>query len=225
MSLQLENVSVAVPDGAAQRVLLDGVSLEVGAGEVVAMTGASGSGKSTLVAVAGLLRRPDSGRVLVAGVDATAARDRRRARLRGQSVGIVYQSANLLPALTAREQVEIVAHVAGRLDPAARRRAAELLERVGLDARMGARPAELSGGERQRVAIARALMNEPAVVLADEPTASLDPERADDVIALLVEECRRLGAATLLVTHDPEHASRANRRLDLRRGEVHLRPD
>lgn len=225
MSLQLESVSVSVPDGTARRVLLDEVSLEITSGEVVAMTGASGSGKSTLVAVAGLLREPDGGRVLVDGVDATAASERRRARLRGQSVGIVYQSSNLLPALTAREQVEMVAHVAGRLDAGARRRAVDLLERVGLEAHLEARPAELSGGERQRVAIARALMNEPDVVLADEPTASLDPDRADGVIDLLFAECRRIGAATLVVTHDPDHAARADRRLDLRRGEVTARPD
>ena len=225
MSFQLDSVTVAVPDGTSRRVLLDDVSLDIAPGEVVAMTGSSGSGKSTLVAVAGLLREPDSGRVLISGVDATAASGRRRARLRGQQIGIVYQSSNLLPALTAREQVEVVAHVSGRLDAAARRRAAELLERVGLEQRLHARPAELSGGERQRVAIARALMNEPEVVLADEPTASLDPERADDVIGLLVEECRRVGAATLVVTHDLEHATRADRRLYLERGKVLPRPD
>ncbi|GAA3659791.1 ABC transporter ATP-binding protein [Nocardioides ginsengisoli] len=221
MSIRLENVTVAVPDGADRRVLLDGIDLEVAPGETVAVTGASGSGKSTLVAVAGLLRAPDAGRVVIGGVDASALKDRGRVRLRRDRVGIVYQSPNLLPALTAREQVEIVAHIRGDLGRAARERAVELLTRVGLEDRLDARPAELSGGERQRVGIARALMNEPSVVLADEPTASLDPERGQAIIDLLVGEARRAGAATVVVTHDPEQAARADRRLHLRGGVFH----
>jgi putative ABC transport system ATP-binding protein len=220
MSLVLENVTVTVPDGTDRRVLLDRLDLSVGAGETVALGGASGSGKSTLVAVAGLLTSPDSGRVLVAGHDTATLPARRRARLRGEAIGIVFQSPNLLPALTAQEQVEVVAHVAGRLDRAARRRATDLLRRVGLADRLDARPAELSGGERQRVGIARALMNEPAVVLADEPTASLDPERGHAVMDLLIAESRRAGAATLVVTHDPGQAERADRRLHLQRGRI-----
>ncbi|XBB66607.1 ABC transporter ATP-binding protein [Nocardioides sp. WV_118_6] len=222
MSIRLENITVAVPDGTTRRVLLDRLDLEVGAGETVAVTGASGSGKSTLVAVAGLLRTPDEGRVVVAGTDATALRDRDRVRLRRDEIGIVYQSPNLLPALTAREQVEVVAHIAGNLDRVARARAVELLTRVGLGDRLDARPAELSGGERQRVGIARALMNEPSVVLADEPTASLDPERGHAVLDLLVAEARRVGAATVVVTHDPEQAARADRHLHLQRGVVQV---
>ena len=220
MSITLENVTVAVPDGTTQRVLLDRIDLCVAPGETVALTGASGSGKSTLVAVAGLLRTPDTGRVVVAGTDATALSDRGRTLLRGHRIGIVYQSANLLPALTAREQVEVVAHIAGRLDTAARERAVELLTRVGLADRLDARPAELSGGERQRVGIARALMNEPVVVLADEPTASLDPDRGDAVLELLLSEASRVGAATLVVTHDPAQAGRADRHLHLERGRI-----
>ena len=221
MSLHLEHVTVAVPDGTGQRVLLAGIDLAVAPGETVAVTGASGSGKSTLVAVAGLLRTPDAGRVVIGGTDAGALGDRGRVRLRRDEIGIVYQSPNLLPALTAREQVEIVAHIRGGLDRPARARAAELLARVGLEDRLDARPAELSGGERQRVGIARALMNEPSVVLADEPTASLDPERGQAIIDLLVGEARRAGAATVVVTHDPEQAARADRRLHLRGGAFH----
>ena len=224
MTIHLDALRVAVPDGAEERVLLDDVHLDVAAGETVALTGASGSGKSTLVAVAGLLRRPDHGQVLLGGVDAGRLSDRRRVRLRGRTVGIVYQAPNLLPALTAREQVEVVAHIAGGLDAAARRRATELLERVGLGDRGDARPAELSGGERQRVGIARALMNEPAVVLADEPTASLDPARGEEVMDLLLAEARRVGAATLVVTHDPGQAARADRRLHLSRGRIEAAP-
>ena len=224
MSLQLDGVTVSVPDGANRRVLLDDVSVTITPGEIVAMTGASGSGKSTLIAVGGLLRAPEGGTVRVAGEDVSTLSERKRARVRGDRIGIVYQAANLLPALTALEQVEIAAHVVGRLDAAARKRAVELLERVGLQDRFDSRPAELSGGERQRVAIARALMNEPKLVLADEPTASLDPERAADVIEVLFQECRRIGAATLVVTHDDEQASRADRRLYLARGQVGSEP-
>lgn len=220
MSLVLSGVSVTVPDGEKPRVLLDGVHLEVAAGETVALTGPSGSGKSSLLAVAGLLRRADSGSVQVSGTEASGLSDRARTRLRGDRIGLVYQSSNLLPSLTAREQVEVVAHIAGRLDAAARRRARELLLRVGLEDRLDARPAQLSGGERQRVGIARALMNEPTVLLADEPTASLDPERGAEVMALLLEEAHRLGAATLVVTHDEEQAAGADRRVHLVRGAV-----
>jgi len=220
MSLELENITVAVPDGRSVLTILDTVDLHVGQGETVALTGPSGSGKSTLLAVAGLLLRPDQGTVRVAGVDASALGDRARTRLRGRSIGIVYQSANLLPSLTAREQVEVVAHVNGRLDSTTGARARELLVRVGLEDRLGARPGALSGGERQRVALARALMMEPDVLLADEPTASLDPVRGAEVMALLLEEARRLGAATLLVTHDGEQAAGADREVRLRLGHV-----
>lgn len=220
MSFQLREVTVTVPDGTRQRDLLDRVDFRVDAGELVALTGPSGSGKSTLLAVAGLLRRIDNGSVVLGGVEVDSLSDRARTRLRGERVGIVYQAPNLLPSLTAREQVEVVAHIAGNLDAAARRRVDELLDRVGLADRADARPAELSGGERQRVGIARALMNEPAVLLADEPTASLDAERGAAVMALLVEEARRVGAATLVVTHDVDQAAGADRRVHLDRGRV-----
>ena len=220
MSFQLRDVTVTVPDGKTPRTVLDQVDFDVDASEVVALTGPSGSGKSTLLAVAGLLRRIDSGAVVVAGTDAGALGDRARTRLRGDRIGIIYQAPNLLPSLTAREQVEVVAHIAGRLDAAARRRVDELLEHVGLADRRDARPAELSGGERQRVGIARALMNEPVVLLADEPTASLDPERGSAVMDLLVAEARRVGAATLVVTHDVDQAAGADRQVHLEHGRI-----
>lgn len=220
MTLELENVTMIVRDGRSDRTLLDGIDLAVGAGETVALTGASGSGKSSLLAIAGLLRPADSGRVVIAGADASALGDRERTRLRRDRIGIVFQSPNLLPALTAREQVEVVAHVAGQHRGPARERAVELLARVGLEDRLDARPAELSGGERQRVGIARALMNQPSVVLADEPTASLDPARGEVVMRLLIEEAARIGAATLVVTHDAEQAAGAHHWFHLEQGRL-----
>lgn len=220
MSLELHDLTLSVPDGRTRRVLLDQADLSVQPGETVALTGASGSGKSTLLAVAGLLRRAESGQVLIAGEEASALNDRRRTRLRGRRIGIVYQSSNLLPALTAREQVEVVAHIGGGLDGQARARARDLLDRVGLADRLDARPAELSGGERQRVGIARALMREPVVLLADEPTASLDDASGAAVLELLISEAHRVGAATLMVTHDPDEAARADRWVHLENGKV-----
>lgn len=204
MSLRLDSVSVTVPDGPDTRTICDRVSLSVEPGEVVAITGASGSGKSTLLAVAALLLRPDDGRVTVAGVDATELPDSERTRLRRDHIGIVYQSASLFPSLTAREQVRLVAHIAGNLDDTTRDRADELLDLVGLTDRADARPAELSGGERQRVGIARALMGSPSVLLADEPTAALDAERGVAIMDLLTKNATSMGIATVVVTHAPD---------------------
>ena len=204
MSLHLDSVTVTVPDGRDTRTICDRISLSVEPGEVVALTGASGSGKSTLLAVAALLLRPDSGTVTVAGEDATGLSDAQRTRLRRDHIGIVYQAASLFPSLTAREQVRLVAHIAGSLDAAAKERADELLDLVGLTDRADARPAELSGGERQRVGIARALMGSPSVLLADEPTAALDAERGVAIMDLLTRNATALGIATVVVTHAPD---------------------
>ena len=204
MSLHLDSVTVTVPDGRDTRTICDQVSLSVEPGEVVAITGASGSGKSTLLAVAALLLRPDSGRVTVAGVDATELADSERTRLRRDHIGIVYQAASLFPSLTAREQVRLVAHIAGNLGDDTRDRADELLDLVGLTDRADARPAELSGGERQRVGIARALMGSPSVLLADEPTAALDAERGIAIMDILAKNATSMGIATVVVTHAPD---------------------
>lgn len=214
-ALVLRDVAVAVPDGPETRSILHGVALDLAPGEVVGLTGASGSGKSTLLAVSGLLRGPDRGTVVVAGTDTHDLSGRVLARLRREQIGFVFQSASLFPSLTAIEQLELVAHLGGRLDRGARQRASALIEAVGLRHRGDARPAELSGGERQRVGIARALMGEPAVVLADEPTAALDDRRGREVLEILAAEASARGAAALVVTHNPAQLPPDTRRLHL----------
>lgn len=220
-SLVLDEVTVRVPDGSDTLTILDAASLSLADGEVVALTGASGSGKSTLLAVAGLLREPDEGSVLIAGTRADGGSRAARTKRRGAEIGFVFQAASLFPSLTAVEQVELVAHIDGRLDRAARARARDLLDAVGLAAQADRRPAQLSGGERQRVGIARALMNEPAVILADEPTAALDDARGRAVMDLLVAEATRRGVAALIVTHNPSQLAAGVRRLHLADGRVH----
>lgn len=222
MKLRLTDITVTVADGTETRTILDGLDLGVEAGEVVAITGESGSGKSTLIAVAGLLRSPDSGSVVVDGTDMGAAGigERERTDVRRSKIGLVFQTSNLFPSLDALEQLELVAHINGTLDGAARKRAGELLERVGMSERAAQRPSKLSGGERQRVALARALMNEPAVVLADEPTASLDASRGREIMALLADSAHSSGTATVIVTHAPEQLARVDRQLHLDNGRL-----
>ena len=220
MSLELNNIILNVPDGKDTRMILDHVSLSIRAGEVVALTGASGSGKSTLLAVGALLQRPNGGQVVVAGTDASTARESERTALRRDHIGVVYQSASLLPSLTALEQLELIAHIGGHLDRSAKDRARQLLVTVGLEHRLNARPSELSGGERQRVGIARALMNEPDVLLADEPTASLDAERGHAIMELLTQQAVEHNTATLVVTHLLDQIN-ADRRLVIDDGMLH----
>lgn len=222
--LDLRDVGVSFADGDETVVVLDRVSLGVAPGEVVTISGRSGSGKSTLLAVAGLLRRPDSGSVRLAGREADELDDRRRTRLRRDEIGIVYQTAELFPSLTAVQQLELVAHIGGGLDDAARARARDLLEEVGLGHRLAHRPGKLSGGERQRVGIARALMNEPSVLLADEPTASLDPERGRLIMDLLTSEARSRDLATVIVSHDAAHLDLCDRAYVLESGRLEQRP-
>ncbi|MFA5565570.1 MAG: ABC transporter ATP-binding protein [Acidimicrobiia bacterium] len=218
MSIRLENINVTVKDGPEELVILDKADLAVESGELVAITGASGSGKSTLVAVAGLLREPRSGTIVIAGDDFTNANQRTRTKARQDHIGLIFQSANLLPSLTALEQLELVAHIAGKLDSEARSRAKNLLAEVGLGERFGHRPAQLSGGERQRVAIARALMGKPSVLLADEPTAALDEDRGREVMQLLANLTTEQQTATVIVTHAPEQLPSRSIRLHLSHG-------
>ncbi|WP_240135075.1 ABC transporter ATP-binding protein [Streptomyces sp. MUM 178J] len=211
MTLLIDEVTLTYPDGDGRLTALDAVGLHVPAGSLTAVVGPSGSGKSSLLAVAGTLVRPDRGRVFVDGVDAGGLDRTARAALRRERIGIVFQQPNLLPSLTAAEQLEVMAHLTGRMSPSVRRRAQDLLDAVGLAALARRRPRELSGGQRQRVNIARALMNDPAVLLVDEPTSALDRERGAEVIDLLLALTRERRVATVVVTHDTGHAGRADR--------------
>jgi putative ABC transport system ATP-binding protein len=210
MSLQLHDVTLTYPDGESRVTALDRVRLNVPAGRTVAVLGPSGSGKSSLLAVAATLIRPDSGRVVVAGTDTTGLTGAQTTELRREKIGIVFQQPNLVPSLTAAEQLELMAHLSGRSPRNARARAEELLATVGLTAKIGRRPHQLSGGQRQRVNIARALMNEPAVLLVDEPTSALDHERGAAIVELLADVTRDRGTATVLVTHDRGYLDRAD---------------
>ncbi|MFD7574601.1 ABC transporter ATP-binding protein [Streptomyces sp. NPDC059810] len=220
MSLVLDAVTLTYPDGDGRLTALDAVSLTVPAGSLTAVVGPSGSGKSSLLAVAATLVTPDSGRVVVDGTETGGLDAAGRAALRRERIGIVFQQPNLLPSLTAAEQLQVMAHVSGRPAKTARGRALELLDAVGLADLAGRRPHQLSGGQRQRVNIARALMNEPAVLLVDEPTSALDHERGAAVMELLAGLTVGRGTATVLVTHDRGHAGRADRMVEVRDGHL-----
>jgi len=178
---------------------LDSVSLEADIGELVQLTGPSGAGKTTLLNLISALDRPDTGEIFVAGANVTGLSLARAAKYRNRQVGIIFQSYNLLPQLTALENVLLPMIPNGRMD---RDRALELLDAVGLVDRRAHRPGQLSGGEQQRVAIARALANDPVLILADEPTGNLDDENARNVMTLLCRTCRNRGSTLIVVTHD-----------------------
>ncbi|GIW05836.1 MAG: macrolide ABC transporter ATP-binding protein [Dehalococcoidia bacterium] len=199
---------------------LRGVDLTIGRGELVALTGPSGSGKSTLLNLLGGLDRPTSGTVRVAGLDLGRASERELTIHRRRVVGFIFQSFNLLPRLRAVENVELPLVWSGVGAAERRRRAIALLERVRLGHRLEHLPSELSGGEQQRVAIARALINNPALLLADEPTGNLDSATGREILTLLTELNRERGLTIVLVTHDPEVAAIAGRRVRLRDGRI-----
>ncbi|MEU7434118.1 ABC transporter ATP-binding protein [Streptomyces sioyaensis] len=223
MSLELTDVTLTYPDGDARLTALDEVSLTVSPGCLTAVIGPSGSGKSSLLAVAATLIRPDRGRVVLAGTDTTGLGRAELTALRRTTIGTVFQQPNLLPSLTAAEQLQVMAHLDGRSPRKARARALELLAAVGMDRLAGRRPHQLSGGQRQRINIARALMNEPAVLLVDEPTSALDHERGAAVLDLLLTLTRQRATATVLVTHDPAHLGLADQVAEVRDGRFRLR--
>ena len=203
-ALSLVNVSLEYPDGDGTLKALDTVNLQVRAGQMVSLVGPSGSGKSSLLAVAATLVRPTHGLVVINGTDATGLGGKELAALRREAVGIVFQQPNLLASLTAAEQLIIGDHLRGRSVKAARAKAAELLDVVGIGSSADKRPHQLSGGQRQRVNIARALMGGPRVLLVDEPTAALDHERSSSIVRLLRRVTDEFMVATVMVTHDTE---------------------
>ncbi|MBR2575107.1 MAG: ABC transporter ATP-binding protein [Loktanella sp.] len=198
--------------------VLQGVDLTVGAGEIVALVAPSGAGKSTLLHIAGLLDTPDSGTVSIAGTDMTRLSDRKRTGVRRGQVGFIYQFHHLLPEFSALENIVLPQLANGVTDRAAHARAMALLCRVGIAERAAHRPAALSGGEQQRVAFCRALANEPALLLADEPTGNLDPETSNRVFETLIGLVRDTGLAAVIATHNLELAARMDRQLRLDAG-------
>jgi len=216
--LQAENLCKQVSSPEGSLTIVDGVSLDILAGESVAVTGPSGAGKSTLLALLAGLDVPTRGRVLLEGHDLTQLDEDGRARLRAQRVGFVFQSFHLIPALTALENVMLPLELAGRGD--ARRAAAETLSRVGLRERTGHYPRQLSGGEQQRVALARAFVTQPAVLFADEPTGNLDTVTGARVGELLFELNANAHTTLVLVTHDRELAARCARMVQMEAGRV-----
>ncbi|WP_122815998.1 ABC transporter ATP-binding protein [Nocardioides pantholopis] len=218
-ALSISEVTLVHGDGEETVTALDGVTLRVGRGELVAVVGPSGSGKSSLLAVAGALTTPTSGEVRLGELDLVAATPRQRDAVRRDRIGFVFQSSNLVPALTAVDQLRLPGTFrrsgAGR-DPL------ELLAEVGMDHKATRRPHELSGGERQRVGIARALVNRPEVLLVDEPTAALDRQRSQDIVGLLARETHGHGVATVMVTHDHEVLGHCDRVYEMVDGQLRM---
>ena len=215
--IRLEGVSKDYRRGREAVHALREVSLSVGAGEFIAVVGRSGSGKTTLLQLIGCVDKPTGGRVSVDGAEVNGMSESARTRLRSRSIGFVFQQFYLLPTLTALENVELPALFAGI--PGRAERARALLQKVGLGERLDHLPRELSGGEMQRAAIARALVNEPRILLADEPTGNLDSESAEIVLSTL-RELNASGQTILLVTHDAEIAAHAHRTIHLRDGRI-----
>ncbi|MEU4437313.1 ABC transporter ATP-binding protein [Micromonospora chalcea] len=222
MSLNLTDVTLTYPDGEGRLTALDRVTLDVPKGSLTAVIGPSGSGKSSLLAVAATLITPDSGTVTIDGTPTTGMTRGELADLRRHKIGIVFQQPNLLPSLTAAEQLQVMAQIDGRPPAGARTRAVELLDAVGLAGQADRRPHQLSGGQRQRVNIARALMNDPTVLLVDEPTSALDHERGAAVIELITRLTHQQSTATVLVTHDRTHLTTVDQIAEVHDGRLHL---
>jgi putative ABC transport system ATP-binding protein len=199
---------------------VDHVSFQVKSGEFVALVGPSGSGKTTMLSILAALLSPTSGQVLIDGQDLAQMNDKHRVRLRREKIGFTFQANNLIPFLTARENVEFMLRLNGKADKAGRLRSVEILSRLGLSDRLHNLPAQLSGGQQQRVAIARALIHNPAVVLADEPTASLDTERAYQVVETFAHLIHENGRAGIIVTHDLRMCQYVDRVLQMQDGKL-----
>lgn len=219
--LQAEAVSKFYGVGQTAVRAVDDVSLAIYPGEFVALVGPSGSGKTSMLAMLAGLLTPSQGSIHIAGEELTTMSETRRTRFRGQAIGFAFQSNNLVPYLTARENVELMLRLNGKLDRKNQKRAEELLARLGLGERMRNYPGQLSGGQQQRVAIARALIHEPQIVLADEPTASLDTERANQVVATFADLIHEQKRAGIMVTHDLRMCKYVDRVIRMKDGKLH----
>jgi putative ABC transport system ATP-binding protein len=219
-ALETRNVKKVYGSGNSVAIAVNNVSLHVKQGEFLALVGPSGSGKTTMLSMLAALLRPTAGQILIDGRELGKMSDAERTRFRREKIGFTFQSNNLLPFLTARENVELMLRLNGKFDKAGQRRVIELMERLGLGERLNSLPRQLSGGQQQRVAIARALVHNPAVVLADEPTAALDTERAHQVVqtfATLIHEQERAG---IMVTHDLRMVQYADRVAQMMDGNI-----
>jgi putative ABC transport system ATP-binding protein len=219
-ALRLEGVRKVYRVGDEDVVALDHASLEVADGEIVALVGPSGSGKTTLCSIAGGLLTPTDGKVVVGGEDITGFSEKQRTEFRQRTVGFVFQAVNLIPFLTARENLLVVDEMGARHRKQARSRADQLLEELGLADRANNLATQLSGGQRQRVAIGRALMNEPDLVLFDEPTSALDTELGEQVMQLIRSEMKSRGTAAVVVTHDERITTHTDRSVRISDGRL-----
>lgn len=218
--LLFENVSKIYGEGDNKVIALDDISLNVRAGEFVAIVGPSGSGKSTFLSIAGALLSPSEGRLLLNDEDITTLTPKELTRVRLDKIGFVFQSSNLVLYLTVRDQLLLLSELIGKRDKKTVKKADELLSHLGLGHRADHLPEALSGGERQRVAIARSLMNDPEIILADEPTASLDSKRGRDVVEMLAYEVKSRNKAAIMVTHDERMLDLCDRVVNITDGKV-----
>jgi putative ABC transport system ATP-binding protein len=218
--IQIQGLEKTYGTGPAAVRALEGIDLEVYPGEVLMLLGPSGSGKTTLLSIMGAILEASQGSVKIRGREIVGLRESELPRVRLQNIGFIFQGFNLFPALTARENVELALQLRNASAALGRRRATELLERMGMGERMHAHPADLSGGQKQRVAIARALAGDPPIVLADEPTASLDSHTGRIVAELLSELARREGRAVVVVTHDPRMLDYGTRTIRIADGRI-----
>ncbi|HEL9518252.1 TPA: ABC transporter ATP-binding protein [Listeria monocytogenes] len=202
MTLMMKNISKNYQDGEQVIEILKNVSLEVAQGEFVAIVGPSGAGKSTFLSIAGALLSPTEGEIAIGGKVLNDLTSKELTKVRLDKVGFIFQGANLIPYLNVRDQLLVIAELSGEKGRGAKEKADELLKELGLTARENNYPESLSGGEKQRVAIARALMNDPDIILADEPTASLDANRGHKVVQMIADEVKRKNKAAIMVTHD-----------------------
>lgn len=217
--MDVQNITKSLPLGRSQIEILKGISFQIASGEFVSLVGPSGSGKSTLLGIIAGLDNPSTGQVWIGGIDITHMTEGKLATVRNSKIGMVFQAFNLIPTLTAQENVEVPLYV-GKHKGSPSARARELLLLVGLEHRLHHRPNQLSGGEQQRVAIARALATDPDLVIADEPTGNLDARNGENVLKLITELRNQTGKTFLIATHDPVIASQADRAIRIVDGKV-----